>query len=289
MSEKKDKSKRRKRKTKTTGERLAELSEGVLASVVDATLLVLFLSAEFSFGGKPGPGGVWQAYDKAYEDWDTVNYDSIKSALYRLRRKGLIKLSGRGNTVKAQITKQGRKRLKAKLPFYDEKRIWDKKLYLVTYDVPETQRGDRDLLREYLKTLGCGMLQASVWLTPYDLTDVLRNFIDERDLYGAIIVSCVGNDGNIGQEDIKDLVVRVFRLEELNDRYFDYLDEFEGTKNPSASKAIFGFLSILGDDPQLPFKLLPDDWVGDEAYKLFQEICSITDNGPALPAGRRRS
>lgn len=262
------------KRTRSIRKRILKLSEGVLSNTVDATLLLLFLSAEFGFGGKPGPGGVYRARDKAYEDWDVVNYDSIKRALYRLKKKGLVKTLGWGNKTTRQITKQGKKRLEAIIPFYDEKRTWDGKLYLVTYDVPERQRDDRDLLRRYLRKIGCGRFQASVWLTPYNPTGVLRDFIGDKNLSGAVVVSCIGKDGDVGQEDVKDLVARIFQLDELNDRYADYLEEFGGGGEFSESQAIFGFLAILGDDPQLPFELLPDSWVGDEAYSLFKEICS---------------
>lgn len=267
------------KKSRPTRKRLAELSEGVLSTTVDATLLVLFLSAEFGFGGKPGPGGVYRAMEKAYGDWDEVNYESIKRALGRLKKKGLIETFGRRDKLTAQITKQGKKRLEAIVPFYDERREWDGKLYLVTYDVPERQRDDRDLLRRYLKRIGCGMFQHSVWLTPFNPAGVLRNFVEERGLSGAVVVSCVGKDGDIGQEDLKELVIRVFQLKELNDRYAEYLEEFGGVGEFVESKAVFGFLSILGDDPQLPFELLPDAWVGDRAYDLFVEKCH-TDSRP---------
>ena len=276
MAEKKVKKKikRQTKKTRSIRKRILKLSEGVLSNTVDATLLVLFLSAEFSFGGKPGPGGVYRARDKAYEDWDVVNYDSIKRALYQLKKKGLIKTVGRGDKVTRQITKQGKKRLEAIFPSYDEKRAWDGKLYLVTYDVPERQRDDRDLLRRYLRKIGCGRFQDSVWLTPYNPTVVLRDFIEDKSLSGAIVVSCIGKDGDVGQEDVRDLVERIFQLEELNDRYAEYLEEFGGGGEFSKSQAIFGFLAILGDDPQLPFELLPEKWVGDKAYDLFKELCS---------------
>ena len=276
MTEKKirKKIKRKSKKIRPVRKRVLELSEGVLSNTVDATLLLLFLSAEFGFGGKPGPGGVYRARDKAYEDWDVVNYDSIKRALYQLKKRGLIKTVGWGDKVTRQITKQGRKRLEAIVPSYDEKRTWDGKLYLVTYDVPERQRDDRDLLRRYLKKIGCGRFQDSVWLTPYNPTGVLRDFVGDKNLSGAVVVSCVGKDGDVGQEDIKDLVARVFQLDELNDRYADYLNEFDGGGETSKSQAVFGFLSILGDDPQLPFDLLPNKWVGDEAHNLFKKLCS---------------
>lgn len=262
------------RNTRPNRKYVLELSEGVLSTTVDVALLLLFLNIEFGFGGKPGPGGVWRAYHKAGEDWEKINYDSIKRALYRLKKKGLIKTIGWGDKVTRQITKQGKKRLEAIVPSYDEKRAWDKKLYLVTYDVPEHQREDRDLLRRYLKKIGCGMFQKSVWLTPYNPTGVLRDFVSDKNLSGAVVVSCIGKDGDIGQEDIEDVVARVFQLDELNDRYKDYLREFGEEEEFSKSQAVFGFFSILGDDPQLPFELLPNGWVGSDAYDLFKEICS---------------
>lgn len=262
------------KKLKSTKRQVVEISEGVISKVVDITLFLVFFNVEYGFGGRPSPGGVWQAHDKAFADLENINYDSVKRALYVLKKKGLIKLSGRGDKLSAQITEQGSKRLESIVPFYDEKRVWDGKLYLVTYDVPERQRDDRDLLRRYLKKIGCGRFQDSVWLTLYNPTGVLRNFIGDKNLSGAVVVSCIGKDGDVGQEDVKDLVARIFQLEELNDRYADYLEEFGGEGEVSKSQAIFGFLAILGDDPQLPFELLPGDWVGDEAYALFKELCA---------------
>ncbi len=274
MGGKKAEKKKVRKKSKSTRKYVVEVSEGMISKVVDITLFLVFFNAEFGFGGTPSPGGVWQAHDKAFNDLEKINYDSIKRSLYQLKKKGLVKLSGRGDKLGAKITKQGKKRLEAIVPFYDEKRVWNGKLYLVTYDVPERQRDDRDLLRRYLRKIGCGMFQASVWLTPYNPAGVLRDFVSDKNLSGAVVVSCVGKDGDVGQEDVKNLVARVFQLDELNDRYVDYLDEFGRGGEFSESQAVFGFLSILGDDPQLPFDLLPDDWVGDEAYILFKELCS---------------
>lgn len=251
---------------------VAQASEGVISTVVDATLLLLFLSAEFGGGGRPGPGGVWRAYDRAYEDWGAVNYESIKRALYTLGKQGLTKTSGRGDHLHAEITKKGKERLKARVPFYDEKRVWDGKIYLVTYDVVEERKSDREVLREHLKKIGCGMLQKSVWLTVYDPSDVLREFIKSRGLTGSVLVSRLGKDGGVGQKGVGELVAEVYDLEELNDRYRKYLNQYSGKKKFSKSAAIFDFLSILRDDPQLPFKLLPDDWAGAHAYKVFRKI-----------------
>jgi len=80
-----------------------------------------------------------------------------------------------------------------------------------------------------------------------------------------VIVSDMGRDGSIGEEDIRGLIVRVYELEKLNDRYKEWLEEFDG--ETIDRWAVMLFLSILKDDPQLPFVLLPKWWKGDIVYQ----------------------
>ncbi|MBI3955532.1 hypothetical protein HY338_03740, partial [Candidatus Gottesmanbacteria bacterium] len=169
-----------------------------------------------------------------------------------------------------QITAAGRKRLKNMLPFYDKKIIWDGKIYLMTYDIPEIRKKDRELLRHFAKKLGMGMLQESVWITPYNPREVLTDFIKERNLKGAIIVSDIGKDGAVGDEDLKSLLARVYKLEELNERYLGFISDVKAKKLNDPVRQQFTFLSILGCDPQLPWDLLPADWHGYEAYKVYK-------------------
>src|SRR3989337_1644773 len=100
-----------------------------------------------------------------------------------------------------EITKEGRKRLRRLIPRYDEKRVWDGRMHLVTYDIPERRYSDRQLLRMYLKKIGCGRLQDSVWITPYNPVDIIRAFVEKHDLAGTVIVSDMGDGGAIGEED----------------------------------------------------------------------------------------
>ena len=162
------------------------------------------------------------------------------------------------------------------LPTYKKKRTWDKRIYLVTYDVPEERRDDRDLLREALKRIGCAHLQDSVWLTPYNPKGILETFVEEQGLHGSIIVSDTGTDGAVGSRGLKELICEIYSLEDLNDRYKGFLYEFSKGKKESAADAVAShYLSILQDDPQLPFELLPTDWRGEEAYEFYEERCLL--------------
>lgn len=188
----------------------------------------------------------------------------VGKSLSNLAQKGYIRYPRRG--ADPEITAAGIRRLRSQLPIYDSKRRWDGKMYLVTYDVPEERRGKRDLLRSALARIGCGKLQASVWITPHDPRDVLREFVFENQLAGFLVISEVGSRGMVGGEDFAGLVGKVYRLDKLGRRYQSFVGKYRSTSLDL--KSVLEFWSVLRDDPQLPFELLPPDWVGHKAYQI---------------------
>lgn len=253
-------------------EKVYDFSCGVLATAIDLVLVSVLYGWEVGTGGY-GPPNVARAADKAFERAMELGIDkeTIKRAIWKAKHRQLIRRSPKGLDY-WQITREGRQRLESVVPQYRQRRTWDGKIYLVTYDIPEKKRRDRDILRRYLRQIDCGMLQISVWLTPYNPTGILKDFIKENDLSGAVIVSDTGKDGSIGDEDLDDLINRVYGLDELNGRYEEFIFVVKEGKLDKAQIA-FRFLNILADDPQLPFELLPYNWQGKKAYKLFKEKC----------------
>lgn len=238
-----------------------KLAEGLFAHAVDFALWLTVYVGELSLP-QSVHGQLWRAQKSADSVLDEINYEILKNALYTAKRRGWVKSVRRG--VPPEITEEGKRRLTASIPQYDQKRIWDGRLHLVTYDIPEARKNDRDLLRIYLRRIGCGKLQNSVWITPYNPIDTLRSYIEAKKLGGTIIISDLGQDASIGEEDIRSLLVRVFRLDDLNARYEEWLSE--NSKNTIDHYALIGFFAILRDDPQLPFTLLPAWWKGTRAY-----------------------
>lgn len=254
-----------------------EITNGLLTAVNYLLLFAVFFHLEFELERAEycGCRARRRKTDRSLKGLGGFGSKTLQTAIYGLKSRGFLKYVKGSGDRKYKITAAGRKRLEALIPFYDEERVWDKKLYLVTYDIVEAKKPDRELLREYLKKLGGGMLQKSVWLTVYDPSEVLRKFIEERGLTASVLVSCLGRGGNIGRESIKNVVARVFDLTELNQRYQEYLDEYRGKRRINRSQAIFAFLSVLRDDPQLPFTLLPPDWQGKKAYRVYKDISSV--------------
>lgn len=243
------------------------LTEGLFSHMVDVALWFAIYMAELSVPFETY-GKVWRAQRAADRFLDEVNYEVLKEAIKQARRRGLLK-KARRRGAPPEITNEGRRRLAALVPRYDEKRTWDGRMHLVMYDIPEKRRRDRGLLREYLQRIGCARLQDSVWMTPYNPIDTLRSLVEERRLGGTVIVSDIGKDGSIGEEDVQLMVVHTYGLEPLNDRYEEWLADVE--EHGVDHWAVVRYLSILADDPQLPFPLLPSWWKGDNAYKRVKQ------------------
>ncbi len=249
---------------------ILNLTEDIFGRSVDATLSLLAYISAMSVVPSSGHGASFQARLISEECLQSVNYDVIKNALITAWKKHYIV---RRRHALPEITNEGKQRLRETVPMYDPVRAWDGRLHAVTYDIPETKHKARDLLRVYLRRLGCAKLQASVWLTPYNPIDSLRTFIQNQKIEGTIIVSDLGTDASVGEETMGGLVSRLYDLEILNQRYQDWLANF--SKHTMNFEAYVRYLAILKDDPQLPFPLLPKWWKGDRAYEIIQPLLSL--------------
>lgn len=253
--------------TKDRNKKIKEFSEGIVSTAVDMVLVSAYFGLEFSFAGY-GKGG--RAGTKAHQTLSKHNFKTIKRGLIHLKRKGFIQ-SIKEEMFLPEITKEGKKRIASIVPKFHSNRTWDKRVYLVTYDVPREQNNVRNRLREFLKKIGCGMIQQSVWVTPYNPKKLIEEFVENSRLnHEIILISSLGKEGAIGEMELPELLEKVYGLSELNDRYAQYLSKVE-SGGVSKGEKTFGFLAILKDDPQLPFELLPDDWVGGEAYGVFKK------------------
>lgn len=248
-------------------DQILKASGGAISYLADYLLFLITYGVELSTAGY-GSKAAGKAYARTLREIGGVKEENTRQALRDLKRKRYVKYSRGQSDV--EITVAGKRRLRRFVPVYEKKRKWDRRLYLITYDIPESKKVIRDYFREHLKALGCGMLQASVWITPYDPREVLRKFIRFNRLEGDVLISYVGRDSNIAGADFNQLVRRIYHLDELNKRYIEFL------RSPLEKwpryRVVTAFYSILRDDPQLPFELLPADWWGDKAYHRVSKI-----------------
>ncbi|MBI4990631.1 hypothetical protein HZB96_00885 [Candidatus Gottesmanbacteria bacterium] len=246
-----------------------KISFEVFGSLAD--LLIWQIALVGASFGQSGSRGVYQAFREADEVLSEINHHTLAATWHQLFKKRLLTYKKRENLYSVEITKFGLGRLKSQIPIYHKKRPWDGKVYLITYDIPEQKSNKRYLLRSILKRLKATPLQESVWLIPYNPREILNDFVNKNNIKASIIVSDIGKDGGIGETDIHDLLIKVYKLESLNEKYEKFMKKARSGKI-NLKYLLLEYLSILKDDPQLPFGLLPRGWLGYKAYELYMRI-----------------
>ncbi|TSC96669.1 MAG: phenylacetic acid degradation operon negative regulatory protein [Candidatus Berkelbacteria bacterium Licking1014_2] len=171
-----------------------------------------------------------------------------------------------------KICPRGIEKINLIVPKINQSEKWDGRWCLVTFDIPEKMKSDREKLRRILKKLHFGRLQDSVWISPYDYFDNLQGIVEENNLQDWIIVSITKK---LGREKSKDLAAKVWPLQKINERYADFIKNYQRfTWRIDRCGLIFRYLNTLQDDPQLPHDLLPNNWFGQRAKSIYEKIIS---------------
>lgn len=256
--------------------KLKKITFGVTDTLTNTILYLIYVTLNMP-SERRGPAGVHRAFNKADALIADFNAKQIRKALANLKQRGLIHTIKKESAL-PQITKTGLKRLQNSFPFYDEKRVWDKSLYIITYDIPTKANTKRAVFRNNLAKLKATKLQDSVYLTTYNPREIIRKLVNEFKIPGQILVSTLDPRDAFGETDIKEFLWGIYELEDVNDRYAMFIGKHSRLQQKTVSEKkmrlniAFAYLSILQDDPQLPFELLPDNYLGDEAYLLFRKL-----------------
>ncbi len=194
----------------------------------------------------------------------------LTACLAYAKAKGYLEAGRQG----VELTHSGRQRLTGSLPVYRDRRPWDGRLHLITYDIKENCKAKRFRLITWLKSRRAIMLQKSVWVSVNDLS---RELYRENVIYhdeGTILASSLKSGDGISGKTIKELAVKWYLLAELNRRYEMWLSAARARRKNKQSLFFLKmrYLKILRDDPQLPRELLPANWFGDKAYYLYKSI-----------------
>jgi phenylacetic acid degradation operon negative regulatory protein len=182
-----------------------------------------------------------------------------------------------------RLTSQGRLHvLGGRDPEAQWARPWDGQWRLVLFDVPTGQNAQRERLRRYLRDKGFGYLQNSVWISPDPLTA-------EREVLGGgkiHVESLILLEARpcAGESDA-EIVAGAWDFERLNRRYARHLKILEerpdnALGNFAAAKALLrwsatereAWLDAAINDPLLPGRLLPSDYLGQQAWRRRVEV-----------------
>jgi phenylacetic acid degradation operon negative regulatory protein len=246
-------------KKKSISREVSKITKGLINQVADLALAGLVFFEEMA----PYQGGslIQKVSRMDRRMGDLLGRDRFRGALRNIQKKGWI-------NENLDVTSKGQERLKSILPQYFEEKKWDGKWYIVSYDIPENKRWLRGVIRNTLRELKFGSLHKSLWISPYNFLGDVEKIINQYNLETYVLLAI---SDRLGREPSEVLAERIWNLEEINNQYKEFVSEVED-KKLTRSETVFRYLFILQQDPQLPIDLLPSDWQGEKAHRIYKKF-----------------
>jgi phenylacetic acid degradation operon negative regulatory protein len=177
-----------------------------------------------------------------------------------------------------KLTQKGFHSLSLEFPsFRFLKETWDKKLRIISYEIPETKRELRDRLRREMQGWGLGPWHRSFWLTPHPVIETLNNLVSGKQ--EAQYMQAFEADHVFG--DKATLIEKVWGKSSLDKKYRELFKKWhsilsgDGEKINKFTNVLKEYITVLRDDPGLPKELIGEGWIGFEAMNIFKEIQGI--------------
>ncbi|MFD3683380.1 PaaX family transcriptional regulator C-terminal domain-containing protein [Nocardiopsis sp. NPDC058631] len=227
-----------------------------------------------------------------------VDAPSVRSSVSRLKLRGLLASERIGGAAGYRLSEEGRRILAQ-----GDSRIFGHRVaeirdgwVLVVFSVPESERRRRHALRAQLTRLGFGTTTAGVWIAPAHMTDQARSTLRDLGMDGYVELF---HATHLDFSDLTEAVASWWDLPALQSMYQEFLDEHEpvlgawrrgrGPDGPERGAAAFADHLRAVDawrrmpylDPGLPPELLPRQWAGSRAARVFFDLHALL-RGPGL-------
>jgi phenylacetic acid degradation operon negative regulatory protein len=246
------------------------LSRRHAAGAVSARGLLFTVLGEFVL---PTGGSAWtSAFIETFAALG-VEEKAIRQALARTAADGWIRPERHGRRTRWWLTPDGERLLtegtQRIYAFAGSQRDWVGSWLLVLARVPENDRAARHVLRTRLSWAGLGSPAPGVWITTHaDRRDEIEQVLRQAGVADGQIFT-VGHLGG----DLAALAAQAWDLPEIEQRYEAFLAEFASasTADPLTrlTELVHAWRRFPSIDPGLPARLLPSQWSGAKAAKLF--------------------
>jgi len=143
---------------------------------------------------------------------------------------------------------------------------------LVIFNLPEKEKRYRPIFQKKLEELGFQKIQPGVYISPYPLLFTVNRISTELGIRQYL--TAVEAD-KIEKEE--RTIQKIWDLDKINQEYQDFIKRARNTPKSKfwpllAKQSEQQFYEIYQKDPHLPDELLPKNWLGSKAYKIYKEI-----------------
>lgn len=209
-----------------------------------------------------------------------VEEKSARQALARTAAEGWLSSDRVGRRVRWSLTQPGRHLLvegaERIYSFGSGEGSWDGRWLVVLVSIPESMRDLRHRLRTQLSWAGFGSPTPGVWITPRPEAEADAKLILDELSLPSQAMSFIASYGALGLE--QEMVAAAWDLDEVAAGYERFIDDFGALKprNPDAvlraqTRLVHEWRRFPFLDPLLPTELLPPQWSGVTATKLFND------------------
>ena len=222
---------------------------------------------------------VWRGYEYI-GDCLPISYQGkkLRLALTYLMKQGKIeRLGSRKEGWRYRLTEKGMETLVREWKCFSWDKKWDERWRLVSFDISETTRKDRDTLRRKLLEWGMGKFQQSLYISAMPVEKEIKEWLEDRGLLDRVVVLVVPAE-QLGNPRL--LATRIWDLEGAKKAYLKLHDRLrivlmtgdEEKRRAGIGKLRMEFMKQLKNDPALPKELLGSDWPREIVKKKLMEF-----------------
>ncbi|MEO8638055.1 MAG: hypothetical protein ABI430_04110 [Candidatus Taylorbacteria bacterium] len=146
--------------------------------------IMLLLLGGLGLACTRNPNKQWKIIQEITAKWRGINREELDRAINRLYKARLIEGSWTGSGAMMILTVEGKKKALCfsidDMKIHSQK-VWDKTWRIVTSDIPDKYKNERETFRLHLQKIGFHRLQESVWVHPYPCEDELDYIIEFYD------------------------------------------------------------------------------------------------------------
>ena len=199
-----------------------------------------------------------------------VDRRGVRRSLAYLVKQGYVKREGK-RVVRFKVTQNGKDKVNELRPGL-KNRHWDGKWRIVMFDIAEKYRGMRTVLRRFLVLLGFRQFQRSLWMSAFDVSREVREFLVAARLDEMAYLLEV--DKFVGLEAMQ-LAEKLWNLEKLEQGYEGLAMECSRAERLVKAHRVM-LERLIFSDPLLPKKLLPKGFSRGRALREYRALVDRT-------------
>ena len=221
-----------------------------------------------------------------------VNERLVRTSVFRLVKEDWLETVRNGRESSCRLTRTGFHRLEHAYEKVYQRlaATWDGAWTFILIPNDHLTVPRRLKLKQELEWEGARQLTPHLFAHPLIGTEPLKEIFDRVGVRGKVISFTGARTDQDGMGVIRQLVNGSWNLKQVANAYKVFLRNFGGLRSVLADSwalsgrewlvirvlLIHSFRRIVLHDPLLPHELLPNPWIGEDAYRLAGEIYRVS-------------